>query len=107
MLYGNATFTSPMDLYITDPTDNKTAKITDINNNILTKVRMGEYEQFSFAGWNNETVYGYVIKPVDFDSSKNILLSSLSTAALRSRFTMNSNTGGTHSLIPEEDMALL
>ena len=70
VLYGHATFTSPMDLYITDHTDYKTARITDINNNILTKVRMGEYEQFSFAGWNNETVYGYVIKPVDFDPSK-------------------------------------
>ena len=31
----------------------------------LTKVRkaFGEAEQFSFPGWNDETVHGYVIKP--------------------------------------------
>lgn len=31
---------------------------------------MGEYEQFSFAGWANEIVCGYVVKPVDFDPAK-------------------------------------
>jgi dipeptidyl aminopeptidase/acylaminoacyl peptidase len=31
---------------------------------------MGDYEQFSFNGWNNETVHGYIVKPVDFDASK-------------------------------------
>ena len=31
---------------------------------------MGDYEQFSFPGWNNETVYGYLVKPVDFDPAK-------------------------------------
>ena len=27
---------------------------------------MSEYEQFSFKGWNDETVYGYVMKPYGF-----------------------------------------
>ena len=31
---------------------------------------MGEPEQFTFKGWNNETVYGYIVKPVDFDPAK-------------------------------------
>jgi dipeptidyl aminopeptidase/acylaminoacyl peptidase len=31
---------------------------------------MGEPEQFTFKGWNNETVHGYIVKPVDFDSTK-------------------------------------
>jgi len=31
---------------------------------------MGDYEQFSFKGWNNESVYCCVVKPVDFDPAK-------------------------------------
>jgi dipeptidyl aminopeptidase/acylaminoacyl peptidase len=27
---------------------------------------MGEPEQFTFAGWNDETVYAYLVKPYDF-----------------------------------------
>jgi len=30
------------------------------------QVRMGEFEQFHFSGWNNETVYGYVLKPWNY-----------------------------------------
>ena len=31
---------------------------------------MGQAEQFSFKGWNNEAVYVYVVKPADFDPAK-------------------------------------
>ena len=31
---------------------------------------MGQAEQFSFPGWNGETVYGYVVKPADFQPGK-------------------------------------
>jgi dipeptidyl aminopeptidase/acylaminoacyl peptidase len=33
-------------------------------------VRMGDYEQFTFKGWNNEEVYCYIVKPVDFTPDK-------------------------------------
>ncbi|QYR52568.1 alpha/beta hydrolase family protein [Lysobacter soyae] len=33
-------------------------------------VKMGEYEQFSFKGWNNETVHGYVVKPWNYEEGK-------------------------------------
>ena len=36
----------------------------------LRGVALGEPEQFTFAGWNGETVYGYVVKPADFDPAK-------------------------------------
>jgi dipeptidyl aminopeptidase/acylaminoacyl peptidase len=36
----------------------------------LAALRLGDYEQFSFKGWNNETVYGYIVKPVDFDPAR-------------------------------------
>jgi dipeptidyl aminopeptidase/acylaminoacyl peptidase len=31
---------------------------------------MGDYEQFAFKGWNDEDVFCYVVKPVDFDPGK-------------------------------------
>lgn len=70
LIYGHANITAPLDLYALDPAANLTWRITDINRDRLSAVRMGEYEQFSFSGWNNETVYGYIVKPVDFDASK-------------------------------------
>lgn len=33
---------------------------------VVTDVRMGEFEQFTFQGWNNETVHGYVVKPWNY-----------------------------------------
>lgn len=61
---------SPTELYSVtlDGTDLK--RVTDINRPQLNKVRMGDFEQFSFPGWNNETVYAFVVKPVDFDPAK-------------------------------------
>ena len=38
----------------------------------LAAARMGEPEQFSFPGANDETVYGYVVKPVDFDAGEEV-----------------------------------
>jgi dipeptidyl aminopeptidase/acylaminoacyl peptidase len=31
---------------------------------------MSEFEQFSFKGWNDETVYGYVVKPYGFEPGR-------------------------------------
>ena len=44
--------------------------VTRINADKLAAARMGDYEQFSFTGWNGEDVYAYVVKPADFDASK-------------------------------------
>jgi len=40
-------------------------RITDVNPQLDDKA-FGEAEQFSFAGWNGETVHGYVIKPANY-----------------------------------------
>jgi len=38
-------------------------QLTNVNAELLKDVRFGEPEQFSFAGANGQTVYGYVMKP--------------------------------------------
>nr|WP_315252135.1 S9 family peptidase [uncultured Duganella sp.] len=41
----------------------KAEQLTRLNEAALADVKFGEYEQFSFAGANGETVYGHVMKP--------------------------------------------
>lgn len=61
---------SPADLYTAGYDGSNPRRITDLNREPLSQVRMGEFEQFDFEGWNGETVYTYVVKPADFDPGK-------------------------------------
>jgi len=40
--------------------------ITPTAGEVLKDVSFGDFEQFTFKGWNNETVHGYVVKPHDY-----------------------------------------
>ncbi|MFC5577476.1 prolyl oligopeptidase family serine peptidase [Lysobacter niabensis] len=44
--------------------------ITPSAGEMLPDVRFGDYEQFTFAGWNNETVHGYLLKPWNYEEGK-------------------------------------
>jgi dipeptidyl aminopeptidase/acylaminoacyl peptidase len=70
LVFTRANMTSPADIWTIDPDGTHATRITQVNRDQLAATRMGDYEPFSFAGWNNETVYGYVVKPVDFDPAK-------------------------------------
>lgn len=45
-------------------------QITPSAQDMLPAVAWGDYEQFSFTGWNNETVHGYVVKPWNYQPGK-------------------------------------
>ena len=45
-------------------------QLTKLNAERLADVRWGQYEQFSFAGANGETVYGHVMKPWNAEPGK-------------------------------------
>jgi len=70
IIYGLCNLHCPVELHSVDPDGSDVYKITNINAEKLATVRMGEFEQLTFAGWNDETVYCYVVKPVDFDLNK-------------------------------------
>lgn len=57
---------SPADLYRV-PLHGKgePQALTAVNADALVGVLMGTFEQFSFTGWNDETVYGHVMKPAN------------------------------------------
>ncbi len=70
IIYALSNLRSPVELYSVKSDGSDVSKITNINAEKIAAVHMGEYEQFTFAGWNDETVYCYVVKPVDFDPNR-------------------------------------
>lgn len=60
----------PADLYAVRADGSEPRQLTRVNEEALARLRFGDFEQFSFPGWNGETVHGYVVKPVDFDAKK-------------------------------------
>ena len=70
IIYGLDNLRSPVELYSVRPNGSNVRKITNVNSRKMAAVRMGEYEQFTFRGWNDETVYCYVVKPTDFSPSR-------------------------------------
>jgi len=70
IVYALSSLSSPVELYSVNPDAGDVRQITKINAEKIAAARMGEYEQFTFAGWNDETVYCYVVKPIDFDPDK-------------------------------------
>jgi dipeptidyl aminopeptidase/acylaminoacyl peptidase len=70
IIYGTSNLCSPVELHSVNPDGSDVQQITKINAKKVTAARMGQYEQFTFAGWNDETVYCYIVKPVDFDPDK-------------------------------------
>lgn len=58
----------PTDLYRVERGSLK--PLTRHNAEQLASLKMGDYEQFQFKGWNNETVYGYVVKPANYLKGK-------------------------------------
>ncbi len=70
IIFGMDHLRSPVELYQAKTDGNDMRQITQINAERLREVRMGEPEQFTFQGWNDETVHCYVVKPVDFDPSE-------------------------------------
>lgn len=57
---------SPAELYRVAQAGGMPRALTTFNKKRVDAVRWGESEPFTFAGWNGETVHGWVVKPVDF-----------------------------------------
>jgi len=66
IVYALSHLQSPAEIYSVRPDGQDIRAITRIHADRLAAVRMGQAEQFSFAGWNEEAVHVYVVKPVDF-----------------------------------------
>ena len=70
IIFGLNNLRSPVEIYSVKADGTDLRPLTRINAVKLAAARMGDFEPFSFKGWNEEIVYGYVVKPVDFDPAK-------------------------------------
>lgn len=61
---------TPAQVYRLSPRAKAPVQLTNHNAERLAAITMGKAEQFSFPGWNGETVYGYVMKPADYQPGK-------------------------------------
>ena len=66
VVYGLASLTAPVDLYSVNLGGGHAQRLTHFNAALLGTRSMGTPEQFTFSGWNGETVHAYVVKPADF-----------------------------------------
>jgi dipeptidyl aminopeptidase/acylaminoacyl peptidase len=57
---------TPAEIFVLDNGSGQPRQLTDFSSPQLENVEMGDYEQFSFTGAGNDTVYGYVVKPAGF-----------------------------------------
>jgi len=62
--------TAPGELFSARADGGQVKQLSAFNAERLNEVRMGEATQFIFKGWNDETVYGYVVKPWNFEPGK-------------------------------------
>jgi len=70
VVFAWANLAAPADLYVTRLAGGAPRRLTSVNQALLAQRSLGAYEQFSFKGWNDETVYGYVVQPYGFTSGK-------------------------------------
>jgi dipeptidyl aminopeptidase/acylaminoacyl peptidase len=56
---------TPPDLYLLTG-NGPPRRLTRANAELLDARRLGNFEQFTFKGWNDETVHGYVVHPPGF-----------------------------------------
>jgi len=70
LVFGLDHLQSPLELWTVGAGGGDPRPLTRVNAGRVAAARMGAFEQFSFPGWNQETVHGYVLKPADFETGK-------------------------------------
>jgi len=61
---------APPQLFVSHDDGGHRQKLTHFNERQLQDVAWGDAQQFSFKGWNNEPVYGFVVKPSGWVAGK-------------------------------------
>ncbi len=70
IVYGLDTLLAPVELFSVRADGSDVRRLTNVNADKVAAARMGKPEQISFEGANGDTVYAYVVTPVDFDPAK-------------------------------------
>ena len=60
----------PTDLYVANADGKDLKQVTHYNAALLKNAHEGDFEFFTFKGWNNEPVQGYVVKPAGYEPGR-------------------------------------
>jgi len=77
VVFGRDSLAAPVDLYSVAGDGSDLRRLTEVNRDALASIAMGEPEQFTFAGWNGETVHAWVVKPAEFQPGRRYPLAFL------------------------------
>lgn len=64
------TLNSPTDVFVINRDGYGIKQLTQVNKDKLANTSLADYQQFSFKGWNKEEVFGYWLKPVNYQQGK-------------------------------------
>jgi len=70
VVFAWASLRAPDELFSVPLQGGTPRRLTDVNRELLGARALSDFEQFNFAGWNGETVYGYVMKPYGFQAGQ-------------------------------------
>jgi len=70
ILFARNTLLGPTELHTVERDGSDERAVTRLNQARVAAARFGKPEQFSFQGALGETVYGWVVRPVDFEPAK-------------------------------------
>ncbi|WP_417760685.1 prolyl oligopeptidase family serine peptidase [Shewanella sp.] len=70
LIIRHSSLVEPGDLWSMNMDGQDLQRLTNVNRAKLDKIKFGDFGQFSFKGWNNEEVYGYWLKPANFEEGK-------------------------------------
>ncbi len=70
ILYSMHSLLGPAELYDAARDGSDARRVTHFNDDRVAAAKFGRPEQFTFKGAKDETVYGYLVRPVDFDPAK-------------------------------------
>ncbi len=70
LLYALNSLLGPTELYTVAVDGTDVRRVTHLNDAKVAAARFGKPEQFTFKGAQGDTVYGYIVYPVDFDPKK-------------------------------------
>jgi len=61
---------SPADIYRIPAGGGTILQLSEVNAGALANLQFGSFEQFNFKGYNDQAVYAWIVKPVNFDPAK-------------------------------------
>lgn len=69
LAYAADTMAAPTQIFVRRP-DGRTLQLTHAGADRLRDITMSPYRSFTFAGWNNESVHGWILEPTGFQAGR-------------------------------------